>query len=77
MGKMKDLVIEICDLYDRQGMTIIQIASYMDMTKRKYFRLSAITAAVLIWHKIAWIQLEGVLYSRSTISLVDCFSLFV
>ena len=39
MGKMKDLVIEICDLYDRQGMTIIQIASYMDMTEEEVFQI--------------------------------------
>ena len=39
MGKIKNLVIEICDLYDRQGMTIIQIASYMDMTEEEVFQI--------------------------------------
>ena len=33
MGKLKNLVIEICDLYDRQGMTIREIANYMEMTE--------------------------------------------
>ena len=33
MGKIKDLVIEICEMYDYQGMTIREIANYMEMTE--------------------------------------------
>ncbi len=33
MGKMKALVTEICEMYDYQGMTIVEIANYMEMTE--------------------------------------------
>ena len=39
MGKIKDLVIETCEMYDEQGMTISQIASYMDMTEEEVFQI--------------------------------------
>ena len=39
MGKIKNLVIEICEMYDEQGMTISQIASYMDMTEDEVFQV--------------------------------------
>ena len=32
MGKVKELVTEICEMYDYQGMTITEIANYMEMT---------------------------------------------
>jgi len=32
MGKVKELVAEICEMYDYQGMTIMEIANYMEMT---------------------------------------------
>ena len=31
MGKVKELVTEICEMYDYQGLTIAQIANYMEM----------------------------------------------
>ena len=31
MGKVKELVTEICEMYDYQGLTIAQIATYMEM----------------------------------------------
>ena len=33
MGKLKNLVTEICEMYDEQGMTIREIANYMEMTE--------------------------------------------
>ncbi len=33
MGKIKQLVTEICEMYDYQGMTIVEIANYMEMTE--------------------------------------------
>jgi energy-converting hydrogenase A subunit M len=33
MGKVKELVTEICEMYDYQGLTIAQIANYMEMTE--------------------------------------------
>ena len=33
MGKLKNLVTEICEMYDYQGMTIREIANYMEMTE--------------------------------------------
>ena len=32
MAKVKELVTEICEMYDYQGLTIAQIANYMEMT---------------------------------------------
>jgi DNA-binding transcriptional regulator LsrR (DeoR family) len=32
MAKVKELVTEICEMYDYQGMTIAEIANYMEMT---------------------------------------------
>ncbi len=32
MGKVKEQVTEICEMYDYQGMTIAEIANYMEMT---------------------------------------------
>jgi hypothetical protein len=32
MGKVKELVTEICEMYDYQGLSIAQIANYMEMT---------------------------------------------
>ena len=32
MGKVKELVTEICEMYDYQGMTIAEIANYMETT---------------------------------------------
>ena len=31
MAKVKELVTEICEMYDSQGLTIAQIATYMEM----------------------------------------------
>lgn len=32
MAKVKELVTEICEMYDYQGLSIAQIANYMEMT---------------------------------------------
>lgn len=32
MAKVKELVTEICEMYDYQGLTIAQIANHMEMT---------------------------------------------
>jgi len=32
MGKVKEQVTEICEMYDYQGYNIAQIATYMEMT---------------------------------------------
>ena len=32
MGKVKELVTEICEMYDYQGLSIAEIAKAMDMT---------------------------------------------
>ena len=33
MAKVKELVTEICEMYDYQGLSIAQIANYMEMTE--------------------------------------------
>ncbi len=33
MAKVKELVTEICEMYDYQGLTIAEIANYMEMTE--------------------------------------------
>ena len=33
MGKLKELVIDICEAYDYQGLTIVEIAQRFEMTE--------------------------------------------
>ena len=33
MGKMKELVIEVCELYDEQGLTIMEIVGHTGLTE--------------------------------------------
>jgi DNA-binding transcriptional regulator LsrR (DeoR family) len=39
MGKVKELVTEICEMYDYQGMTIAEIANYMEMTDNEVMQV--------------------------------------
>ena len=33
MGKLKELVIDICEAYDYQGLTIVELANRFEMTE--------------------------------------------
>ena len=33
MGKMKELVTEICEAYDTEGLTIVELANRFEMTE--------------------------------------------
>jgi len=39
LGKMKNLVMEICEMYDYQGMSIYEIARAMDMTDDEVYQV--------------------------------------
>lgn len=39
MAKVKELVTEICEMYDYQGMTIAEIANYMEMTDNEVMQV--------------------------------------
>ena len=39
MGKIKNLVIEICEMYDYRGMTITEIARAMDMSEDEIYQV--------------------------------------
>ena len=35
MGKIKDMVIEVCELYDEQGMTIMEIVNATGLSEEE------------------------------------------
>lgn len=39
MGKMKELVMEICEAYDYEGLTILEIANKYKMTEEAVIEL--------------------------------------